>query len=148
MPTALPRPLAAAVLLALAPAAASALEGPAARVVDVLGLSDARYEDDRRNPDLLGALPTGEPVQVEFSRSGAVEEIEAPGRGDFPAEAVAPLLPAAVRNSPDWPAEARLWAVDLEDDGAVEIEGMTPDRRPFEAEFAPDGRLLEMSYDD
>ncbi|WP_339952211.1 hypothetical protein [uncultured Albimonas sp.] len=141
--------LACATALLAAPLAVLASGGAAAdaAIVERLGLTEARFEEDRRNPDLHGTLPGGVRVEIEFHRDGSLDEIEATGQQPFPAAAIAPALPAAVRSAPDWPADARLWSVEFDADG-VEIEGIDAAGRSFEAEFAPDGRLIDMDVDD
>ena len=131
----------------VAPFGALAQDDRASALIDTLGLTEPRFEDDRRNPDLHGALPGGVQVEIEFHRDGSVEEIEAAGREPFPASAIAPLLPEAVRNAPEWPADARLWSIEFDADG-IEIEGVDASGRAFESEFASDGSLLDHEIDD
>lgn len=147
--------LTAAVTAALfVPALAGAQELPAA--AGQLGLTDVETVARGQRQDaggqvrkIHGTLPGGVRVEIEFDRGGKVEEIEALERGAFAAGAVETLIPAPVRAHPHYPGDALFRKVEFDDDDRqIDIEGRWQDGRRFEAEFAPDGRLIELKIKD
>jgi hypothetical protein len=118
-------------------------------LVEALRLTEVEvvHAHERHGRDIAGTLPGGARIEIDFDRTGAVEDIEARDRDGFPAAEVAAAVPEAVRASPDYPADARFDELELHDDGRVEIEGVRADGREFEAEFAASGQLLEMKLD-
>ncbi|MBP1806355.1 energy transducer TonB [Rubellimicrobium aerolatum] len=146
------RPLAlAALALPLLAASLSAQDASSAALPDVvaqLGLTEVEAHSHRgEGRHLQGRLPEGAWVEVDLHRDGRVEEVEAHDGDGFPIAAVAALVPEAVRASPSFPAEARLHKLDWDGD-RIEIEGRDGEGREFEAEFATDGRLIEMDVED
>lgn len=135
--------------LAALPLAAVAQETPP--VIGQLVLTDTEVQT-KANPAhgqvIIGTLPDGTRVEVELEGDGTLDEIDAVGRGLFSASLIAAALPQAILGSADWPADALLESADFDRSGAVEIEGVGADGRAFEAEFAADGRLVEMEQDD
>ncbi|MBO0904239.1 hypothetical protein [Jiella sonneratiae] len=120
------------------------------RVVAQLGLQEVEIQQDKHfhGPDIEGRLPDGTWVAVNVDWHGDIEEIEAHGHGGFSAEAVAPLLPEAVRNNDSWPSQAKLHKLEFHDGRRIEVEGDHSDGHEFKAEFAPDGQLIEMKIGD
>ncbi|MAA97242.1 hypothetical protein [Stappia sp.] len=119
-------------------------------VIRTLGLSDTSIHPKRERhhgTTIDGRLPGGTRVEVELEGDGSVEEIEARDRQGFSPSAVVSLIPAAVRDNASYPADAMFHKVELDDRDHIEIEGRSADGRLFEAEFARDGRLIEMDYD-
>lgn len=128
-------------------AAAQTLPEPVAG----LGLTDVEFRQKPRveyGSYIHGTLPGGARIEIELDRDGAIEEIEARGRGLFPVAEIRSLIPAPVLENVSWPADALLEKIEFERDGRVEIEGRLPDGREFDAEFAADGRLIDFDIDD
>lgn len=110
------------------PGLLAAQDLPAA--VTALGLTDIEIREKPRaeyGRNVHGTLPGGTRVEVELDRNGEIEEIEARGRGRFPAETVRSLIPAAVLANSSWPADATLEKVEFERGGRIEIEGHLDD---------------------
>jgi hypothetical protein len=147
------KPLLTAVILAgllpqTALAQATPATGPVAAVSERLGLSEVSvYRQNRYGWDLHGQLADGAWVRVEIDRAGVVEEVEGDGQGAFAASAIAPLLPREVLESADYLRDGLIYKIEFDDDGQIEIEGRRADGRDYEAEFARDGRLLELKLD-
>jgi hypothetical protein len=97
---------------------------------------------------VLGTLPGGARIEIELDGKNAIEDIEARGSGLFPISEIRDLVPAPVRDSPGWPADAQLEKIEFESDGRVEIEGRLVDGREFEAEFSAEGLLLDFDTDE
>lgn len=127
-------------------AAAQTLPEPVA----TLGLSDVEFRQKPRveyGSYVYGTLPGGARIEIELDRDGAIEEIEARGRGLFPVAEIRSLIPAPVLENASWPADAMLEKIEFERNGRLEIEGLLADGREFEAEFAADGRLIDFDID-
>ncbi len=142
--------LAAAFVLPSALAAQNAPADPVAAATELLRLTDVEThgERDGRVRDIRASLPGGARVDIEFDRSGAVEEVEARGPDRFPIAEVEPLVPAAVRSNANFPTGAVLDKIEINDDGSIELEGFLADGRPFEAEFTAAGEMIGLEIDD
>ncbi|WP_138471129.1 hypothetical protein [Poseidonocella sp. HB161398] len=114
-------------------------------VIAALGITDARIHPDDKGPDASGHLPGGTLVELDFHRGGEFEEIEAPG-SLAPVAEIAAVVPKAVRDLPQWPADGSFEKFEIERD-KIELEGRDASGRWFKAEFDPRGRLLEWKYD-
>ncbi|MGV1989189.1 hypothetical protein ACQZ5N_21440 [Agrobacterium sp. 22-221-1] len=124
------------------------LSAQAAAIVRQLGLSDIDvYNNPGHGEHVRGKLPDGSWVKVDFDRRRALEEVESDDHTGFKAKAVESLIPAAVRASPSYPADALLWKVEFDDDDRIEMKGRRTDGMRFEAEFTTDGRLVEIKKD-
>lgn len=121
------------------------------RSVSGLGLTDVQIRPKPRveyGRNVYGTLPGGARIKVELTRSGAIEEIEARGRGLFPIDQIRSLVPAPVLKNTSWPANATLEKIEFKRGGRIEIEGRLADGRKFDAEFGADGRVIDFDTDE
>ena len=127
------------------PSAWAAAPPPA---VEQLELQDVHYAPKgAHGPDAIGRLPSGPFVDLDFTWRGELTELEVDGRGALPIDVLAKVLPAAVLQAPDFPRDGRIQKVELKDGGRVEIRGFSNGGREIKAEFASDGRVLELKLD-
>jgi len=115
-----------------------------------LGLTDVEVKDKAVSSfgtNVRGTLPSGARVAIDLDGDGKVQEVEAIGRDTFTIDTVESLLPPAIVANADWPADARFESIDFDSNGRVEIEGLLPDGRDFDAEFSADGELIGFDED-
>jgi hypothetical protein len=121
------------------PALAQSIPTNVTTLIEQIGLEDAQWHPGEKRADLEGRL-AGTWVEIDFHRGGALEEIEADHGGMFPASVIAPIVPAVLKSSPDYPADAQFSKIEFDKD-QYEIEGRTAQGQWFEAEFNGAGRL-------
>ncbi|WP_439498125.1 hypothetical protein [Bosea sp. (in: a-proteobacteria)] len=100
------------------------------RSVSGLGLTDIQIRPKPHieyGSDVYGTLPGGARIKIELERNGTIEEIEARGRGLFPADQIRSLIPARVLRNSSWPAAATLSKIEFKRGGRIEIEGHLAD---------------------
>jgi len=132
-----------------APGIATAQDLP--KNVSDLGLSDIEIREKPRveyGRRIQATLPSKARVEIELDGKDAIEDIEARGKDLFPVSDIRSLIPAPILENAQWPADARLEKIEFERDGRIEIEGRLADGREFDAEFAADGRMLDLDIDD
>ena len=109
---------------------------------ETLGLTDTTVQPEARGPDLIGTLPGGAQVELDFHQGGSVEEIEAAENSYAPIAEVTDLLPDVLKDAERFPADGEFESIDLDNDG-FDIEGRDADGTRFEAEYDAEGALLE-----
>ncbi|MGR3802458.1 hypothetical protein [Marinibacterium profundimaris] len=120
---------------------------PVAAIAQALSLNDVTWRSSPGGPTLIGRLPGGEVLEFELEGEDTprLEEIEATTRDGAPLSGVAALLPAAILQHGLIDDDTMFHEIEF-DDGKIEIDGVSGDGRRFEAEFATDGRLLEIEF--
>lgn len=134
-------------LLILASTSPVLAQAPADPVIRLLGLTDVSVHPKKHHhygSELHARLPGGAWVELDLNGSGEVEEIDSDS-GGFPVSAVQALLPEAVKANPSFPKDAVLYKLEL--DHKIEMEGRLADGRKFDAEFSPDGHVIEFDTD-
>ncbi|QDY71269.1 hypothetical protein [Qingshengfaniella alkalisoli] len=116
--------------------------------VKALGLEQITERHHYYGDDLHGVTADGVPVEIEFDRDGEIEEVDVESREGLPISAVSSLIPQAVLEHDQFPVDAHVKTLDIDDRDKIEIEGYLANGQEFEAEFTFDGRLLELDIDD
>lgn len=128
-----------AAMLLATPVLAQDIPADIMAFAETIGLEEVRWHPGREQADLDGILG-GTPVELDFHRDGALEEIEGRHDGLFDAALVEPVLPQALIQSADYPKGAQLTKVELKED-EYELEGRTAEGAWFEAKYRRDGTL-------
>lgn len=111
-----------------------------ANLISDIGLEQADWHPGRERPDLEGYLPGGTYVEFDFNHSNEIEEIEAAKDGFFNATLIAKIVPQVLKDSPDYPRDAKFQKVELGQD-KFEIKGLTAEGDEFEAKYDGTGQL-------
>lgn len=130
------------------PVAAQAQEMPAhvSDIVGKLALTDVQWHPGAHRADAEGRLGSAW-VELDFDRSGALDEIEAEHGGLFPASAIAAVVPQPLLDNVQYPADAEFSKIEFNRD-KIEIDGRTAAGVWFEAEFSPRGEMLKWDRED
>lgn len=94
-----------------------------------------------------GRLPSGEWIRIDLDDRDDVQEIETDSRRGFHLSDVSPIIPRAVLNSHELPANATIEKLEFHDRDEIEIEGFDQENREFKARMRHSGRLLEIKID-
>lgn len=94
-----------------------------------------------------GRLPSGEWIRIDLDDRDDVQEIETDSRRGFHLADVSPIIPAAVLDSHELPANATIEKLEFHDRDEIEIEDLDRESREFKARMSLSGRLLELKID-
>lgn len=130
-------------------AAVTVTAGPAAASADAmlpaplrgLGLTDIRTRPDDDGEVYIYARSATGWLRAE-ARGERLLEVQADGAG-LPQSLIAAMLPAAALAEPRLAEIARLTEIDLDDDGAISVEGFAADGMRIEIEFSRNGSLRD-----
>lgn len=121
------------------PALAQSIPTNVTTLVEQIGLEDTQWHPGEKRADLEGRL-AGVWVEIDFHWGGSFEEIEVDHCGMFPASVIAPVVPAVLASSPDYPEDAQFSKIEFDKDQYL-IEGRTAQGQWFAAKFDGAGRL-------
>ncbi|WP_141150621.1 hypothetical protein [Martelella alba] len=126
--------------LTFAASGASAMDDGVASAIQSLGLTDISQQyRNVQGVAFRGILPDGTPVRVNLDRNGDITEVEARDKLGFEARQVEAIVPEAVQANPAYPAQAKIWKLELHDGELVAIKGYIPGTSAVDAEFGPNG---------
>ena len=117
---------------------------PLPALLDQIGFTaDGRQEWDDGNVEVKGRLSDGTRVEVHYDGDG-IREIEAQGRyATLPLGLVDSFVPDASERHPQLSHITRLTKIEVDDDGEVEVEGLSVDGHEIEAEFDRAGQMIQ-----
>lgn len=94
-----------------------------------------------------GRLPSGEWIRIDLDDRDDIQEIESDSRHGFRLADVSPIIPAAVLDSHELPANATIEKLEFHDRHEIEIEGLDQESREFKARMSLSGKIIELKID-
>ena len=107
-----------------------------------LDLQQVRTDRDDDEVKYRGRLGGDAPFEAEYHRDGRLKEVEVESGATLPESLVNELLSEIMRGELTRLGFARLHEIEIEED-EIEIKGRDTSQQKLEAEFSPEGLLLE-----